>query len=64
MGYTTEFIGTFTINKPVSEDVASLFRGLTNTRRMKRDNDYLIEHGYGDCGIDGEFFVEDLENYG
>lgn len=64
MGYTTEFIGTFTINRPVSEDVASLFRGLTNTRRMKRDNAYLIEHGYGDCGIDGEFFVEDLENYG
>ncbi|EPH86367.1 hypothetical protein D924_00620 [Enterococcus faecalis 06-MB-S-10] len=52
MGYTTEFIGTFTINKPVSEDVASLFRGITNTRRMKRDNTYLIEHGYGDCGID------------
>lgn len=64
MGYTTEFFGSFTINEPLSNEVATLFRGLTKTRRMKRDNDYLIEHGYGDCRIDGEFFIEELSNFG
>lgn len=64
MGYNTDFIGEFNIDKPVTEEVASLLRGLATTRRMKRDNNILIEAGYGDCGVDGEFFFFDDGNYG
>lgn len=55
MGYSTDFNGSFKINKPVDEDTAILLRGLNATRRMKRD--------IGGYGIDGEFYIED-ETYG
>lgn len=64
MGYHTDFMGEFTINEPVNDEVAALLRRLQQTRRMKRNNQLLIEAGFGDCGEDGEFFCLDDGNYG
>ena len=64
MGYHTRFMGSFKINEPVNEEVATLLRGLQQTRRMKRNNQLLIEAGFGDCGEDGEFFCLDDGNFG
>ena len=64
MGYHTDFIGTFQIDRPVTKEVADLMKGLATTRIMKRNNTLLIEAGYGDCGIDGEFFCIDDGHYG
>lgn len=64
MGYYTDFIGAFRIDRPIAKEIADLIRGLANTRRMKRDNAMLIEAGYGDCGVDGEFFCIDDGRFG
>ncbi|MGM0203078.1 hypothetical protein [Enterococcus sp. AZ149] len=64
MGYHTDFIGAFEIDRPVTDEIATLLRGLATTRRMKRDNEQLIQKGYGDCGVDGEFFCVDDGHYG
>lgn len=64
MGYHTDFIGAFQIDRPVTDEIAELLRGLATTRRMKRDNEQLIQKGYGDCGVDGEFFCVDDDHYG
>lgn len=37
MGYTTEFKGTFSLNKPLSEEHAAYLRAFSTTRRMRRD---------------------------
>jgi len=37
MGYTTDFTGQWSINKPVDADTYTLLDGLSKTRRMKRD---------------------------
>jgi len=58
MGYTTDFEGEFKINKPVDNETAKLLRGLTTTRRMKREG---LPEKYG---IEGEFFCEDTEDCG
>ena len=55
MGYTTDFEGKFTINKPVDTKTAKLMRGIAATRRMKRAG--LPE----EYGIDGEFYIKDDE---
>ena len=52
MGYTTEFSGQFTFNKPLDDDTYQLVTGLATTRRMKRNVD---EEKYGK---DGEFYIE------
>ena len=56
MGYSTDFSGKFTVNKPVDEETAKLLKGLATTRRMKRNLS-----GYG---VEGEFFVGDTEDFG
>lgn len=50
MGYTTEFRGEFTFEKPLSPKATAFINKLCETRRMGRN----IE-GYG---IQGEFFVD------
>jgi hypothetical protein len=57
MGYSTDFEGKFTIDKPVDDETYKLLRGLATTRRMKR----RVDSKYG---VDGEFYVEDLEDFG
>lgn len=54
MGYTTDFRGSFKINKPVDQSTFELLRGLAETRRMKRNLE-----GYG---VEGEFYVADDNN--
>jgi hypothetical protein len=57
MGYTTDFIGEFTLNKPLSEKMFNFLKALNETRRMKRN--------VGDAyGIDGEFYVEGGGSFG
>jgi hypothetical protein len=57
MGYTTDFEGKFTINKPVDDDTYNLLKGIATTRRMKRSG---LSEKYG---IDGEFYFE-KEDFG
>lgn len=51
MGYTTEFEGHFTIDRPVDEDTYKLLRGISETRRMRRD----VGPEYED---EGEFYID------
>ena len=50
MGYTTDFDGEFTLNKPLSPKVKAFLTKLNETRRMKRNVDSAF-------GVDGEFYV-------
>ena len=61
MDYTTEFRGSFQLDKPLDPTTAALINGLCRIRRMKRD---LTKLGMSQTeadryGIDGEFFVSD-----
>ena len=56
MGYSTDFFGSFEIDRPVDKETAKLLKGLATTRRMKRN----IE-GYG---IEGEFYVNGSGDFG
>lgn len=51
MGYTTEFDGTFKLNKKLTPELHAFLKQLEDTRRMKRDVDESI------YGVEGEFFV-------
>lgn len=50
MGYTTEFEGSFYLDKQLDPETHALLKGLSQTRRMARN----IE-GYG---VEGEFYVD------
>lgn len=50
MGYTTEFDGKFTFDKQLDKETFTLLKGLSETRRMKRN----MKDVYG---VDGEFYV-------
>lgn len=57
MGYTTDFYGKFAIEPALDEDTKRFLIGLATTRRMKRDEEKLLEL-YGESfGTDGEFFI-------
>jgi hypothetical protein len=56
MGYTTDFTGSFKIDRPVDDETAKLMKGIASTRRMKRNLE-----GYG---VEGEFYWNDDGNYG
>lgn len=51
MGYTTEFEGRFTTDRPLDDNTLELLVGLNNTRRMKR----RVGPEYG---VEGEFYIE------
>lgn len=67
MGYTTDFSGQFKTNRPLTETEMNYINKLTDTRRMKRDVNKLMEKFKGEFGHptrpdnpygnDGEFFV-------
>ena len=64
MGYTTDFIGEFKLNKKLDEKTQKFLELLATTRRMKRDVSKLPESGYEKLGFDswgvqGEFFAKD-----
>ncbi len=50
MGYTTDFEGSFKLDKPVDEETYMLLVGLGSTRRMARKVDAKY-------GVEGEFYV-------
>jgi hypothetical protein len=52
MGYSTQFVGEFKVDRPVDTETYNLLVGLATTRRMKR----RVDAKYG---VDGEFYVED-----
>ena len=56
MGYTTDFSGSFILDKPLTEEDKIFLTKLGETRRMKREG--LPE----EFGVDGEFYVENDRN--
>lgn len=58
MGYTTDFEGEFTLDKPLVEKDYKLLKGLSKTRRMKR------RVSAAEFGTDGEFYVEGTGYHG
>lgn len=70
MGYTTQFEGQFTFDKPLSADHIKYIQDFNSSRRMKRDSKKLMDmhkgaHGLdGKYGIDGEYFVMPGGNMG
>lgn len=65
MGYTTDFEGTVTFDRPLSKDIADYINRLNKTRRMRRDPAIIMkmdpdwkEHCLnGNLGDEGEFYT-------
>ena len=57
MGYTTEFKGQFNLNKQLDPETKDFLTRLAHTRRMKRN----VDPKYG---VEGEFYAENMENFG
>lgn len=64
MGYTTDFSGQFTLDKPLTEAQASYLNKLATSRRMFRNPDMVAKlpdptrEAVGlPVGVDGEFYV-------
>lgn len=69
MGYTTKFKGSFKLNRKLDEKTSLFLDRLSCTRRMERNVELLPKTGfekYGltTWGIDGEFYVDSLINFG
>lgn len=55
MGYSTDFLGGFSINKPLSPKMKEFLTKFSESRRMKRTQTK-------EFGIEGEFFVDGGDN--
>jgi hypothetical protein len=66
MGYTTEFSGRFLLSKPLDKELHSYLLQFAQTRRMKRDTSQLYQDpdNHKDYGIEGEFYVGGLGDFG
>ena len=80
MGYSTDFTGCFSMSRPLTDTEKDYINGMSNTRRMKRDVNVLMEKykgKYGNpfatgntpeeiYGVDGEFYVnvDEKDDYG
>ena len=78
MGYTTEFIGAFSLNRELTEVEKNYINNFSSTRRMKRDVQKLMEKYNGMYGhptplsdkpediygIDGSYFVFNDGHFG
>ena len=72
MGYTTDFSGEFTFNKPVTDELKTFINKFSDTRRMVRDNNKIKELFpnwrelcfNGDLGEDGAYFVGGYDVFG
>ncbi len=66
MGYTTDFEGSFTLDKPATAEQIAYLNKFSSVRHMKRDvaklqKLYKGEHGFnGSYGTQGEYFVGGL----
>lgn len=58
MGYTTDFNGSFELNKPLTPSLHTFLKNLAGTRRMGRNVDTKK------YGFDGEFYCEETQNFG
>ena len=58
MGYNTDFVGEFFLDKDLDDDTYNLLMGLNDTRRMMRQH---MDEKYG---VDGEFYVGGDEGHG
>jgi len=63
MGYDTDFIGSFEIDRPLDEETQKILKGLNYTRHMKRDSIKLakrLEISLEECiekyGKEGEYY--------
>jgi len=57
MGYTTDFSGSFELNKQLSPKMAQYLKLFNETRRMGRNTDEVF-------GVEGEFFVFGSGDFG
>ena len=65
MGYSTDFYGSVTFNKPITEELKNYINKFGETRRMKRDVEKIKKNFpdwekncfNGNLGVDGEYFV-------
>lgn len=65
MGYSTDFYGSVTFNKPITEELKNYINKFGETRRMKRDvekikktfPDWEKNCFNGNLGVNGEYFV-------
>lgn len=65
MGYTTDFYGSVTFNKPITDKLRDYINKFSRTRRMKRDVERIKKNFpdwekncfNGNLGVDGEYFV-------
>lgn len=57
MGYTTDFHGSFKINKALDTETKAIVDGLSTTRRMARNVGK-------EFGVEGEFYFDNSGNYG
>jgi hypothetical protein len=72
MGYSTDFEGRLTFDKPLNRQQTDYINLLAGTRRMKRDPAILQEMYKGkygllggpDYGYDGEYFAKDDGDFG
>jgi hypothetical protein len=67
MGYTTDFSGSFKLNKPLDEDTREYLTKFADSRRMKRNLPSVLDANGNvlqDFGVDGEFYVDGLGPFG
>lgn len=57
MGYTTDFEGSFSFDKPLDSETLSFLQKFNETRRMKRK----LSKEYG---VEGEFYVDGTGEFG
>lgn len=65
MGYTTDFKGTLTPNKPFTKEITDYINKFSKTRRMKRDwrkipvfdPNWEKNCWHGKMGVEGEYYV-------
>lgn len=57
MGYSTDFFGSFKLNKKLDEDTLAFLTKFNATRRMKRNVHAIY-------GVDGEFYVNGKGDHG
>ena len=64
MGYTTDFEGSFKVNKPLDSETKKLVDGICSTRRMKRDLTKLDIKDDEKYGVEGEFYIDGTGDFG
>ena len=65
MGYSTDFYGSVSFNKPVTDELKDFINKFSKVRHMRRDvnkikelfPDWINKCWKGDLGINGEYFI-------